>query len=332
MRTVYSNKMNDYDSLNVDYKYLNVWSGGGDREIFRYSGMPDLVYDRNNPSSFYNTWIKCFYTKDRFAATVFGGKFTRDVNTIDQNGNPLSVLPDGAYTLKVAITDEGQSTPIAYAEREINIGTYPDKITSPFQPDEHFYIYNMGIHSTAYELEIGHVESADKNLDRVKTYYYDIGELRIEKNKGSLFQMDTSKSPVVFTQAEYLTPETTLGDGHVDMRTLDTASFTRLASRDAFVCSVGEVVALYGVCAPIMSVGDIKMNPETSNYSLNNRIETIQYSIDVPTYGPYAFNKKVDLFRDYATTNFESVQSGFEFKRDFTIPSYWAGKKCTVTY
>lgn len=38
VRTIYSNKKNDYDSLNVYYKYLNVWSDNGNREEFRKPG------------------------------------------------------------------------------------------------------------------------------------------------------------------------------------------------------------------------------------------------------------------------------------------------------
>ena len=57
-RIIYCDKKNDYENLYVDYEYLNVWSDNGDREEFRKAGMPDLVYDKDNPETFKNTWIK----------------------------------------------------------------------------------------------------------------------------------------------------------------------------------------------------------------------------------------------------------------------------------
>ena len=70
LRTVYSEKKCDYDNLNVNYEGLTVLSDGGNREAFRAAGMPDLVYDRSNPETFADTWIKCFYDDNRINKEV----------------------------------------------------------------------------------------------------------------------------------------------------------------------------------------------------------------------------------------------------------------------
>ena len=389
VRTIYSNKKNDYDSLNVYYKYLNVWSDNGNREEFRKAGMPDLVYDQSDPSSFNNTWIKCFYSDKRVSASVFGGAFTRDVNTTDQFGQQLGVL-NGNYLVRISVTTSDGSKEIAYAEEPIVIGTYPNKIVSPFQPDEHFeelkqlcaeneyeifldpfpgywncsfinpdwgedyygtitakwkfmdateynsgnihfYIYNVGTRSTSYNVEIGEMESHDGNLDRLTCYYYDLGEPSLNDGalKGTLRKMDTDASPIAFTRVEYHTPSTTLGDNHVDMRTLNNVTIQRMSTTNSVVCGAGQTVSLYGVCAPIMSEGTIKMNPDTSTFDLNNRIEKIVYTIKGVS---AVYEKNVGLIREHPTTNLEATEGIFEFKHDFFIPDYWSGKALELTF
>ena len=389
VRTIYSNKKNDYDSLNVNYKYLNVWSDDGNREEFRKAGMPDLVYDQSDPSSFDDTWIKCFYSDKRVSASVFGGAFTRNVNDLDQFGKKLGVL-DGDYLVRISVTTSDESKEIAYAEEPIVIGTYPDKSVSPFQPDEHFeelkqvcaendyeifldpfpgywncsfinpdwgedyygtitakwkfmdateynsgnihfYIYNVGSASTSYNVEIGEIEAHDGNLNRLSCYYYDFGEPSLNggKLKGTLRKMDTDTSPIAFTRAEYHTSSTTLGDNHVDMRTLDDVTVQRVSATDSVVCSAGQTVSLYGVCAPIMSKGSIEMNPATSTFDLNNRIEKIVYTIEGES-GVY--EKSVGLIRENPTTNLEATDGIFEFKHDFFIPDDWSGKTLELTF
>ena len=389
VRTIYSNKKNDYDSLNVYYKYLNVWSDNGNREEFRKAGMPDLVYDQSDPSSFNNTWIKCFYSDKRVSASVFGGAFTRDVNTTDQFGQQLGVL-NGNYLVRISVTTSDGSKEIAYAEEPIVIGTYPNKIVSPFQPDEHFeelkqlcaeneyeifldpfpgywncsfinpdwgedyygtitakwkfmdateynsgnihfYIYNVGTRSTSYNVEIGEMESHDGNLDRLTCYYYDLGEPSLNDGalKGTLRKMDTDASPIAFTRVEHHTPSTTLGDNHVDIRTLNNVTIQRMSTTNSVVCGAGQTVSLYGVCAPIMSEGTIKMNPDTSTFDLNNRIEKIVYTIKGVS---AVYEKNVGLIREHPTTNLEATEGIFEFKHDFFIPDYWSGKTLELTF
>ena len=391
LRTVYTEKKCDYDNLNVNYEGLTVLSDGGNREAFRAAGMPDLVYDRSNPETFADTWIKCFYDDNRIAATIFSSEYTQDINPYDQYGQKIEPLPRGKYTVRVIVESGISSRVIAHAEKVIEIGTYPQKIASPFMPDEHFnnlksicaaesyeifidpfpgywnwtfinpdwgddfcgmintkwkymdateynsgtihfYIYDVGIDSTAYNLEIGQVESAG-SIDRVISHCYDIGEPHIGNASGTFIQIDISESPVIFNRAEFLTSANTLGDGQVDMRTLDTVRFQRLTSTQGIVCNVGQVIALYGTCAPIMSTGEIVMNPDTGDYNLNNMVDRIEYFLSNKQDGTVAtYSKQVDLTRKFATVNLESETSGFEFKHDFTIPDTWRGDTIQIEY
>ena len=195
----------------------------------------------------------------------------------------------------------------------------------------HFYIYNVGTRSTSYNVEIGEMESHDGNLDRLTCYYYDLGEPSLNDGalKGTLRKMDTDASPIAFTRVEYHTPSTTLGDNHVDMRTLNNVTIQRMSTTNSVVCGAGQTVSLYGVCAPIMSEGTIKMNPDTSTFDLNNRIEKIVYTIKGVS---AVYEKNVGLIREHPTTNLEATEGIFEFKHDFFIPDYWSGKTLELTF
>ena len=389
-RTVFSSKKNDYDSLDVDYQYLNIWSGQGDKETFKKSGMPDLVYNKNIPGSFNNTWNKCFYSDERFNCAIFGGAYTRDVNMMDQFGGKMDILPAGNYQIHVlVITADGKDV-VAYAVDKMVIGTYPNKTVSPFQPDEHFDrlkewaaekeyevfldpfpgywncefinpewhedyygtitakwkymdateyntgnihlgIYNIGTKSTSFNVELGEIQSKDGNLNRLSCYYYDLGEPSL--HKGSLQSSFVKMNSLVeFTRADYLTTATTMGNNHVDMRTLDTVDIYKISGTAGIPCNPGQVVAIYGVCQPIMSVGKIEMDPTTSTFTLNNRIEKIIYTF-IPAKGvPLTYVKDVLLVRENATTNLEAKEGIFEFKHDFIIPNEWGGETVAVTY
>lgn len=102
-------------------------------------------------------------------------------------------------------------------------------------------------------------EHYDGNLDRLTCYYYDLGEPSLNDGalKGTLQKMDTDASPIAFTRVEHHTPSTTLGDNHVDIRTLNNVTIQRMSTTNSVVCGAGQTVSLYGVCAPIMSEGII---------------------------------------------------------------------------
>lgn len=391
-RTVYCEKKNDTDNLNLDYPGLRVW--GMEKEEFREAGMPDLVYDKNDESTFANTWIKCFYNDTRVTATVYGGLYQKDVNLKDQYGQPLTELPEGEYMVNVTVSSSDHKEKIAYAEEKIEIGRYPDKIISPFLPMTHFdrihkyanemkyeifldpfpgywdfdfihpswnppginysgtiagkwrymdateyntgnvhyYIYDVGAHSTSYICEIGEIESKDGNLDRVSCYYYDIGEPVIGQNRGNYVKMNLNVSPVAFTRIDYLTNDTTLGDNIVDMESFQDVTIHRLSVSNSVVCSAGQVLGLYGVCAPVMSTEPLVMN-DYSTFDLNNRIEKIVYKLEPITGGEVTtLEKTVSLERKNYTETLEAPVGLFEFKHDITIPEEWQGKSIKITY
>lgn len=78
-----------------------------------------------------------------------------------------------------------------------------------------------------------------------------------------------------------------------------------------------------------MSEGTIKMNPDTSTFDLNNRIEKIVYTIKGVS---AVYEKNVGLIREHPTTNLEATEGIFEFKHDFFIPDYWSGKTLELTF
>lgn len=388
-RILYCDKKNDYENLYVDYEYLNVWSDNGNREEFRKAGMPDLVYDKNNPETFKNTWIKCFYSDKRFSATVYGGEFNRDVNPKDQFGNTLKVLDPGKYYIDVNVTSSDGKYIIAYAHEDLTIGTYPNKIVSPFEPESHFndikaeckktgyeifldpfpgywncsfinpewgedyygtitakwhymdaaeynsgnihfYIYNVGLNSTSYNLEISHMEAIDGSLDRLTNYYYSMGEPSLHNGaiKSTFVEMDTSKSPIAYSRVDFL--DTSLGDNILDMRTLATVRTERC--KDTVTCNTGEILAFYGVCKPIMSIGKLTPNDKYV-YSPNNEIETVTYTLTVEGTGETTtVTKKVGLDRIDSPEPLEATHGIFEFKHDFEIPEKWAGQTVHMAY
>ena len=83
-------------------------------------------------------------------------------------------------------------------------------------------------------------EHYDGNLDRLTCYYYDLGEPSLNDGalKDTLRKMDTDASPIAFTRVEYHTPSTTLGDNHVDMRTLNNVTIQRMSTTNSVVCGV----------------------------------------------------------------------------------------------
>lgn len=388
-RILYCDKKNDYQNLYVDYQYLNVWSDNGDREEFRKAGMPDLVYDRNNPETFKNTWIKCFYSDKRFSATVYGGEFNRDVNPKDQFGNTLKVLDTGDYYIDVNVTSHDGKYIFAYAHENLTIGTYPNKIVSPFEPEYHFdaikaeckktgyeifldpfpgywncsfinpewgedyygtitakwhymdateynsgnihfYIYNVGLKSTSYNLEISHMEAMDGNLNRLSNYYYSMGEPTLHNGaiKSTFVQMDTARSPIAYSRVDFL--DTSLGDNILDMQTLATVRTERC--KDTVTCKTGEILAFYGVCKPIMSYGKLIPNDKYV-YFPNNEIATVTYALTVAGTGKTTtVTKKVGLDRLNPPEPLEAAHSIFEFKHDFPIPEEWAGQTIKMMY
>lgn len=75
IRTVFAKKKDDREGINVNYAGIET---ADDAETVRGCGMPDLVYDPQNPESFWYTWNKAYYTDQVFSALIYGGTCQSD--------------------------------------------------------------------------------------------------------------------------------------------------------------------------------------------------------------------------------------------------------------
>ena len=146
--------------------------------------------------------------------------------------------------------------------------------------------------------------------------------------KSTFVEMDTSKSPIAYSRVDFL--DTSLGDNILDMRTLATVRTERC--KDTVTCNTGEILAFYGVCKPIMSIGKLTPNDKYV-YSPNNEIETVTYTLTVEGTGETTtVTKKVGLDRIDSPEPLEATHGIFEFKHDFEIPEKWAGQTVHMAY
>ena len=132
MREVSTNIKDNQNGMYVDYPGIDIV---GDREAFKTSMMPDLVYNPANPETFKDTWNKAYYTDDHYTCVVYGGSYHQDINPIDQFGHELKPLPEGDYELKVTLTCAGLT--LGYLDTQITIGVVANKVLSRFSPDIH---------------------------------------------------------------------------------------------------------------------------------------------------------------------------------------------------
>ncbi len=132
VRAIYTNTKDNQDGMYVDYPELSVT---GNREAFKASMMPDLVYDPNRPESFRDTWIKAYYNDRHYTSVVYGGSYRQDINPVDQFGRTLAPLPEGDYDLTVTLSD-GQKT-LATLSTQITIGVIAKKAITRFSPDSY---------------------------------------------------------------------------------------------------------------------------------------------------------------------------------------------------
>lgn len=118
---------------------FNSW---GSEEDIKNSGMPDLVWDGENPASFYQGYRKCYFDDSGFAALIPGGEGEVDdgLAFVDESGNPYGVLDSGNYWLEVSvacINSQGTQNIIKLNRRPVTIGVTENKILSRFSPDSH---------------------------------------------------------------------------------------------------------------------------------------------------------------------------------------------------
>lgn len=130
MRDVFTNIKDNTAGMYVDYPQLAVL--GGDREAFRNSMMPDIVYDPAFPETFNYTWLKACYSDEHFTSVIYGGAYHDDIYPYDQYGQKLDPLPDGDYQLTVDLIS-GASV-LGSLSVQITIGTVEEKVLSRFSP------------------------------------------------------------------------------------------------------------------------------------------------------------------------------------------------------
>ncbi len=104
--------------------------------VIRSCGMPDLVYDPEQPETLWDTWNKAYYTDRYFTALIYGGICQRDrVNRKDQFGAELEPLGEGVYELHVSL-DNGDE--IISSAKTLRLATgHKEIILSRFSPEAH---------------------------------------------------------------------------------------------------------------------------------------------------------------------------------------------------
>lgn len=101
LRVVETKIRDNFDGIKDDFPGLLTEMS---KDAIRRSGMPDLVYDPQSPDSIYDTWNKAFYSKERFAALIYGGTYdTEHIHPYDQFSAVLKPLAEGEYAVTVEI-------------------------------------------------------------------------------------------------------------------------------------------------------------------------------------------------------------------------------------
>lgn len=151
VRTVETAIRDNYDGINVNYPGL-VTEMSADE--VRRSGMPDLVYDPVLPESIRHTWNKAFYTKDHFAALIYGGTFNPEfICRTDQFGAALEPLYEGVYKVSVEIRFSEVSIRSAVSLR-IKGGT-KEIVLSRYTSEEHSMVLERFAKEKGLELYSG---------------------------------------------------------------------------------------------------------------------------------------------------------------------------------
>lgn len=117
---------------------FNSW--GSPEEIVN-SGMPDLVWDGEDPASFYQGYRKCYFDDLGFSVLISGGEGEVDdgLDFVDENGEPYKVLGNGNYTLEISVACQDGTGKINVIKlyRQLTIGSTENKLLARFSPDEH---------------------------------------------------------------------------------------------------------------------------------------------------------------------------------------------------
>lgn len=147
IRTVAAGKKDHRDGIYVDYSGIETED---DRETVRSCGMPDLVYDPEDPESFWYTWNKAYFTDRVFSALVYGGtcKLERTC-PYDQFGKELQPIEEGYYELRVSLDNDGEI--ISSAKTLWFTEGKKEIVLSRFSPDNHLARVHQFVEEEGFE-------------------------------------------------------------------------------------------------------------------------------------------------------------------------------------
>ena len=192
----------------------------------------------------------------------------------------------------------------------------------------HFYIYNVTDSSVSYTIEMATLQYTQSVYDpeRIEYNYYDIGEIFLP-NEGYYGKL------IPFSADDYLQltrvdfPGEVSQDGNLVMSDLNTMK-SDLDLSDGVNASVGDIISIYGVFAPVQNdPSDITWH-EDNSFTVNNHIKTIRYTWSLGS-ADSAYEKPIGVNRVYDDGS--SSNSILEFKNDFEIMDYMAGQEMTVS-
>lgn len=133
IRTVFTDKKDNCEGMNVEYAGIET---ADDEQTVRSCGMPDLVYDPENPASFWYTWNKAYFTDGVFSALIYGGTCQMgQIYPYDQFGKKLFPIKEGYYELRVTLHNDGEI--ISSAKTVWFTEGKKEIILSRFSPDVH---------------------------------------------------------------------------------------------------------------------------------------------------------------------------------------------------
>lgn len=147
IRTVTADKKDNRDGIKADYQGIE---SADDIETIRNCGMPDLVYDPQEPESFWHTWNKAYYTDKVFAALVYGGVCRLEhTNPYDQNGKIIYPIEAGYYELRVSLDNKDEI--ISSAKTLWFTEGKKEIILSRFSPDAHVECVKQFVKEKGFE-------------------------------------------------------------------------------------------------------------------------------------------------------------------------------------
>lgn len=154
VRKIYASKKDDKENLKLDYSDLKFY--GSETEL-KNCCMPDLVYNKSNESSFYDTFRKCYFDGQNFGAVVYNAyesdtsDYGEHVNPNDQFGNKIEPLDAGVYEIRATLANP-KNKKIAQESKEITIGDTGNTVLSRFSPDSHFEAVSKWAQGNSYQM------------------------------------------------------------------------------------------------------------------------------------------------------------------------------------